>query len=290
MRKNIVNFLLAALCLMLFAPGAKAQTTPYQPGVTASGITYYLPTTKLNICITTKCTTYEPGEYSDYASLYLRLNDVVETSYSEWDITGIKIECYGAANRKEAYSIKFKEKSIAPLVSLAPDGRLLSINEPAQEEDVLTPSSVVTVREDAKNGADYLTQEILSAGSRAKMAELIAAEIYDIRENRSLLSKGQADFMPKDGEQLRLMLEKLEQQERGLLSLFKGTSSETTHVYTFDYTPDSETAADLLFRFSKHFGLTSNDDLGGTPFYISVSDNRTLPDSIPNDGKKKKTV
>lgn len=54
-----------------------------------------------------------------------------------------------------------------------------------------------------------------------KMAELAANEIYDIRENRSLLAKGQADFMPKDGTQLKMMMEQLDKQEAGLLMLLK---------------------------------------------------------------------
>ncbi len=194
------------------------------------------------------------------------------------------------ADKTDAYSITFGKKSIAPLVGLAPDGRLLSINAEASDVPPLTQASVVKIKSDAENGRDYMTEEILSAGSRAKMAELTAAEIYDIRENRSLLSKGQADFMPKDGEQLRLMLETLDKQEAALMSLFKGTSSEETHVFTFDYSPMSETSADLLFRFSRHYGFSTDDDFGATPYYISIVDNRSLPNAVERTPKMLKKL
>ena len=59
------------------------------------------------------------------------------------------------------------------------------------------------------NPNDYMNEDILSAGSTAKMAELTAKDIYDIRESRNQLARGQADFMPKDGTQLRIMMENL---------------------------------------------------------------------------------
>ncbi len=284
----------APICtLILFFCGitslAQTEVEAYHPGVTANGITYFLPTTKLQIVVTAKRTIYKPGEYAQYAALYLRTDNAIQDEHSIWEITGLKATAYGAANKDHAYSIKLKPRTVAPLVGLAPDGRLLSINTAAPELPTLELPSVTQVRADKENGADFKTQEILSAASRTKMAELTAAEIYDIRENRSLLAKGQADFMPKDGEQLRLMLESLEEQENGLLSLFKGTTREEVHVFTFDYTPTDEVKNELLFRFSRHFGILDDDDVGGTPYTISVSNDRSLPEVvIPEKPKKEK--
>jgi hypothetical protein len=64
------------------------------------------------------------------------------------------------------------------------------------------------------------------ANSTAKMAELVAKEIYSIRESKNALLRGQADNMPKDGEQLRIMLEKLEEQERAMTEMFTGTKTK----------------------------------------------------------------
>ena len=116
---------------------------------------------------------------------------------------------------------------------------LLSMQKLKESDPTLPTTKVIKSDKKTLNGADFKTEEILSAGSTPKMAELTANEIYDIRENRALLTKGQADFMPKDGEQLRLMLANLDQQEEGLLQLFRGTDVKETHILAFDITPTS---------------------------------------------------
>ena len=121
------------------------------------------------------------------------------------------------------------------------------------------------------------------------MAELAAAEIFDIRENRGLLAKGQADFMPKDGEQLKLMLKSLEEQEQAFLSLFTGTTTKDVQTLVLDFTPKGATNASLLFRFSQHLGLLDKDDLAGEPYYITIKSLQNLPaQEKPTEIKKAK--
>ncbi len=281
------NFLVGLL--LCAATGATAQTSvaEYRPGLTEDGITYFLPSTRLHITVTAERTSYTPGEYHRYAERYLRLKDVISEQYDEWKLTSISIEPYGRADKSKAYTVKLSPKTAAPLVGLTSDGRLLSINAEAEEEEELGGPSVTKHPTQQLNPEDYKTREILSAGSTAKMAELTASEIYDIRENRSLLTKGQADFMPKDGAQLKLMLSNLDTQEEALLQLFRGTSSKETHVFTLDYLPARDVEKEVLFRFSKHLGMVDADDLAGSPVYISVKDQHTLPAEAPVEDKKK---
>ncbi len=275
-----------ALCTLNLA--AQTEVSTYEPGITEEGITYFLPTTHLQVVVTATRKSYAPGEYAAYARRYLRTNDAVQTPYDEWFITDVSLIPYGVADKQQGYTIKLKSKTSAPLVGMAPDGRLLSINTEAPALPALTKPSVVREKTERPNPADYKTEEILSAGSTAKMAELTAAEIYDIRENRSALTKGQADFMPKDGEQLRLMLASLDTQEAALLQLFKGTTSTETHVFVFDYVPTDGRTQDVLFRFSKYFGPVDSDDPAGEPFYINVRRDDTAAPAAPADGKKSK--
>lgn len=285
--KKILFSLLALLSTSLTA---QTEVTEYQPGITEDGITYFLPSTALRFTITATCTTYTPGEYCRYAQRYLRLKEVPQTAFKVWKITGVKATPFGIADKKQAYSIKLKNKTLAPLVSLSADGRLLSVNGNVEvAEDVLPSAHVIADTTKFLNPADYKTEEILAAGSIAKMAELTANEIYDIRENRSLLTKGQADFMPKDGQQLKLMLYQLDTQENALLQLFRGTKKTDTHIFTLDYVPHSETKDEILFRFSKHLGLVKNDNVAGEPYTIEVKDLKALPNvetiSKPKDKK-----
>ena len=136
-----------------------------------------------------------------------------------------------------------------------------------------------------------MNEETLAAGSTAKMAELTAQDIYEIRESRNLLVRGQADNMPKDGEQLRLMLNQLDIQDRALTSLFIGTYDKDTIQQVFTIVPSKSNYREVVFRFSEKLGLVDSDDLAGVPYYISIEDLKTVPKPEPVDPKKKlKTV
>ena len=284
------KFLLSAFALFALGMNAQTEVNPYRPGLTTDGITYFLPNTSLHLTVTAKRVTHVPGEFCKYAERYLRLKEVTMDAYDTLEIIGMTVTPTGVANKDQAYSIKFKAKTSAPLVGLAPDGRLLTINAEAGELPKLTEAKAGSPVSGKVEGSDFKTEEILLAGSTAKMAELTADEIFDIRDNRSLLAKGQADFMPKDGEQLKLMLASLDKQEKGLLQLFKGYNIEEEHVFVFDYTPKGEVSKDLIFRFSKHLGMVDADDLAGAPVTISIKDMHSLPAAVASDGKKKKEV
>ena len=113
-----------------------------------------------------------------------------------------------------------------------------------------------------------MSQDILAAANLPKMAQLVAQEVYDIRDSRNQLSRGEADNMPKDGEQLRLMYRQLDTQERALMQLFTGTVSTDTTETVLTFVPQPAEQRRVLFRFSKRFGLTTADDFSGEPFYL----------------------
>ena len=131
----------------------------------------------------------------------------------------------------------------------------------------------------------FLTEEILMASSRAKMAELVAKEIYNIRESKNALLRGEADNMPQDGAQLKIMLDNLNLQERAMTEMFSGTLKEEPQTFTIRLTP-KEMDNEVAFRFSKRLGVVASDDLAGEPYYISITDLKTP--AIPEDDGKKK--
>ena len=139
------------------------------------------------------------------------------------------------------------------------------------------------------NPQRYMNEEILAAGSVSKMAQLTAQEIYDIRDNRSQLVKGQADFMPKDGKQMELMLGQLDMQDRALTSLFAGVTERDTLEEVIVLCPPCEMKHELLFRFSEQLGLVDDDDMSGEPYYIDIRNLKALPATDKSaDSKKKK--
>lgn len=287
--KPMKLFLSIALAAGTAAPlHAQTEVKPYLPGVTAEGITYFLPQTKL--CVVVKATRkhYAPGEYADFAQRFLRLSEVVQQAYDVWTLDNVELLTYGAADPAKAFTIKLNPKTAAPLVSLTPDGRLLCVNASSDWKDMPLPTPQQERLEEVGMESDnYKTQEILRAGSKAKMAELTAAEIYDIRDNRNLLSKGQADFMPKDGEQLRLMLQNLDEREQALLHLFTGSVTTECFTRVYDLTPSPGLGRTALFGFSKYLGFVSPDDPAGVPVEIAMND-LTPPAPQPAETEKDK--
>lgn len=284
MRRHILT--LALLPLALWS-AAQTEVEPFVPGTTLEGISYFLPRTVFRVTVVAQKTVTRPGDFNKYAERYLRLSNVPQTPSTAWTIDRIILEPYGVPDRTKAYSIKLKSKTVAPLVGLSKSGILLSINTDAEEAQ-LPELPKAQPAEPVENPRSYMTQEMLAAGSTAKVAELCAQEIYDIRESRNALIRGEADNTPKDGAQLKIMLEQLDKQASVLESLFKGTTQTSTEVFTMTYDPTKETERDILFRFSQHLGVVDADDLAGEPVYVSVKSMETLPEAQPNEQVAKK--
>ena len=265
------------ICHLSFSPvGAQTTVSAYRPGVTPEGAVYYLPRTALRISVLVERTAYEPGDFASYAQRYLRLQNVSLEPRVSHRVVSITQTAFGQADKQKAYAVKFNAKTVAANVALADDGRLLSINaEPTPEPQPPLPTR--QRRAAPQNPRQYMNEEILAAGSTAKMAELTSREIYDLRENRSLLIKGQADFMPKDGQQLKLMLAQLDTQEQALRSLFEGVTTCDTTEYILTYIPEKPVSREVLFRLSEELGMVDADDLSGEPFYITIEDISQLP-------------
>lgn len=282
--KHIILF-----CLLLASStlAAQTQTSAYIPGVTSDGATFFLPKTAIRVSVLTEKVTYQPGEYAAYAQRFLHLNDVSTEASVTHRVIAVKQTALGVADTTKAYSVKFNNKTAAINVALADDGTLLAVNGTPTERptDSRFQAAAKTPLPDPHQ---FLNEEILAAGSLAKMAQLTAQEIYDIRENRSLLIKGQADFMPNDGTQMKLMLDQLDLQDRSLTSLFNGIIVRDTTEYVFYVCPSADIENQTLFRFSRYFGLVDADDLSGAPYTISVTDLKTVA-RTPAETKKKKT-
>lgn len=243
------------------------------------GLTYSLPTTKIQIQVSAHCTKVVAGEFAMYAEKYLGLKDVALQDQVNWEITQIQLKGVAQADSTRTYHIYFSDKAALPTFYLTDDRCLWAINQKPEvtAPSVVMPSQTQTTTPLKFKPTDVMTSDLLKAGSKAKQAELVADEIFSLRESRSDLVRGEADNVPNDGAQLQLMLDHLTAQEEALLSLFVGTTTESDVVRTFDYVPSDEVDRELIFRLSRELGFVSNDDFAGAPFYVGVSileDNR----------------
>lgn len=282
MRKQLFAIMLIMSCGAL----AQTQVERYRPGVTPEGAVYYLPRTALRITVQVEKSVYTPGDFCKYAERYLSLNNIEGEQATRYKVNSIRISSFGVPDTSKCFSVKYNVKTSASNIQLSDDGILLAINDNA--EKIASEKPFVSGRKPTLlNPRDYMTEDILAAGSTAKMAELTAHEIYDIRDSKNQLTRGQADNMPKDGEQLRIMLHNLDMQEAALTQLFTGTTIKDTTESAITFIPSKETSREVLFRLSNLIGMTDADDLSGAPYYISIEDQHSLPPVDNSEAAKK---
>ena len=239
---------------LLMATSAYAQTEVLT-GVTRGkdyGVVYSLPKTQIELEIKANKVSYTPGEFSKYADRYLRLTNVSAEPDEYWELNSVKVKSVGVPNSETTYFVKLKDKTVAPLMELTEDGIVKSINVPYSKSNETKKAAPVTPATVKANPRDFLTEEILMASSTAKMAELVAKEIYNIRESKNALLRGQAD--------------NLNAQEDAMTKMFSGTRDKEEKTFTIRLTPDKELNNEVAFRFSKKLGVVANNDLAGTPF------------------------
>ena len=273
---------------LLMTTSAYAQTEVLT-GVTRGkdyGVVYSLPKTQIELEIKANKVNYTPGEFSKYADRYLRLTNVSADPEEYWELTSVKVKSVGVPNSETTYFVKLKDKTVAPLMELTEDGIVKTINVPYSNSSVGKKAAPApTVLQKKANPREFLTEEILMASSTAKMAELVAKEIYNIRESKNALLRGESDNMPKDGAQLKLMLDNLTLQERAMTEMFAGKVIDEEKIYTIRIVP-KEMKNEVAFRFSKKLGIVANNDLAGEPIYITVTDLKSI--KIPEVDPKKK--
>lgn len=253
--------------------------------VSAQNATYHLPKTALQVSMLVEKKSYTPGELCAYARRFLKKSDVEQEQSVTYRLLDVEMNPVAVPDKDKIFTAKIDPKHNIQKLSMTEDNVLLAINADAVAPKVgktFTPAAKAAPLDPAK----YLNQDILMVTSKLKMAELCAKEIYDIRESKNELNRGQADYMPKDGEQLRLMLSNLETQEAAIRQLFEGVTVCDTSVVNLLYVPEKEVTDEVMFRFSKFEGVVEASNLSGEPYTITVKDMHTTPERILEQGKK----
>lgn len=281
--KKTIALIVAALPML---SSAQTQVVEYNPAALAEGVTYSLPMTAVNVDVAAIKTMYVPGEFAKYAERYLHVQGVKREREEAWEIRNIKVGQEGVPDTLKSFVIKMKDKSSASNVQLTNRGIMLAINTAQQVSNNALPESTATKH--ALNAKQYLTSEILEASSTAKMAELVAQEIMDIRDSKNAIRRGQADSMPKDAGSLRIVLDDLNKQEEALTQLFVGYTDTTVVYQRYQFATKTDIDKKVAFRFSKKLGFVDNDDYAGEPYYISIKDKHSVPVPTEKEAAKRK--
>ena len=296
MRKSIQKTIIALIvfnCQLSIFNLSYAQTEVTQ-GVTFGkkfGVTYMLPQTEIKIEAEATRQHYEPGQFSKYAERYLRLLDVKQEAETSWTLDEVKVNIVGVPDPSNIYFVEMKDRTTAPLMELTADGIVRSINLPfTGDKKAEQPQAKQQEDEVLPDPRTFLTEEILMTNSTAKMAELVAREIYSIRESKNALLRGEAENLPKDGAQLQIMLDNLNKQEKAMVQMFEGKVTTEKHHFTKRVTPE-EMSNHVVFRFSKKLGFVEADDLAGEPVELTIVNKQLIPEQPAEpEGKSSRSI
>jgi len=275
--------------LLIVASTIAAQTnvervTPTK--ATGNGINYTLPKTSFIINVEVTKITVKAGPYYRYAERYLGVRDVITEDAVYYELGRITMVNKGVPDPEHRYKIEFNQKTVAPYAYLTRDGFLCAINEMYVPEFV-DDERRVEQREVTAFSTSVYTEELLLAGNDARQAEVAAREIFMLRESLKDIITGNADNMPPDGEAMKLIVSKLEEQEKAWVQLFTGISSKEISYYDVTITPKDELEREVLFRFSTKLGILDEDDLGGEPVYMNLTALERIPALDPKEAEKK---
>ncbi len=261
---------------LLLVSALPAQNTVKISAVKSNdyGVAYTLPKTTIVIKADAVKTTRKAGEFYEYAERYLNIANPITESETEYTVNSIKATTGAVPDKEKSYLVEFKSGTTAPFLTLTKDGLICAINTDAQfpPADNLGASPVNESTAPLPNPNSFLSEETLRAGSKAKQAELISKQIFTLRETRNNILTGEADNMPPDGNAYKLVMERLDLQEKALTSMFTG--SETTENISKTYTIPvtiKDIKNDIIFRFSSKLGFVGTDDMAGAPVTLTLT-------------------
>ncbi|MDR1380397.1 MAG: DUF4831 family protein [Tannerella sp.] len=288
-----MKFKISVSGLLLCAVTAMAQTNVEKvipTKASGDGITYSLPRTSFVVNAEVTRVTVKAGPYYRYAERYLGIKDVATEDAVYHELGKVTLTGKGVPDSDNTYKIEFRQKTVAPFAYLTPDGLLCAINEVYVPEEQ-TPEAVAGTEEKSRANippsSSVYTEELLMAGSIARQAEVAAKQIYHLRESRTDILTGDAENMPPDGEAMKIVISKLEEQEKALTRLFTGVETRETDWFDVSILPEDELEHEVLFRFSSRLGILDADDLGGEPVYMNLTALERAPELDPKEAEKK---
>jgi hypothetical protein len=282
---------LLALCLSSLSLFSLAQTsvTPFDASKDyLNGITYSLPKTELNIVITARCTIEKPGPFYQYAERYLATKNIITINNETWQIDNIEIKSNAIADPNRTFQVANDSRGVANNITYTHDNIIAGINiesDMPNMSDKSENSSFLIPNSSLNSDYSALREEALVSTSIPKMAEMVARQIYQIRESRTALLTADLDQLP-DGDALKTMLAQLDLQETELLAFFVGKTQTYTITKEYRIAPDDDLKQYVIARISTAEGLIESSNVIGEPIYLSIKG--TYYNAPLTDPKKEK--
>lgn len=295
-------FLFALALFSLQALGQTQVERITSDSLSSQFIDYNLPRTTLKVCVVATCTQNIPGPFMNYATRYLNSETLITTPSTTWTLSSVQVIPLTIPDPDAHYRVAINNKTTAYNLQKTAQNILLGVNLPLASCDAKTEahnafspfnstpaetleqtsSQEQTPTQEEAFDLHVLGEDALITNSVPKMAEMAAKQIYQIRESRSAIMQGEIEGL--NGLAIQTMLDHLDQQEAKLVALFEGESLVSTQTRTYTLNPQTTVNHDVLFRLSTITGLTSADDLLGSPIYYSLKgDNLKRKQDEAND-------
>lgn len=267
--------IIAALCaLVVFAASRlEAQTEIKRYNATPDnsyGVRYQLPKTGIEIQATLREVSYTPGVFAPWAELHLSQTPDLR-AHKRYELVEVSLRSVGIPDESKQYLVTFDKKTIAPFISLTPEGIIYSING-GQLQGIEPPAQPQYTDTIPTRGLPSLPKEYSLATTQHRQAAILASYLYEVRESLMGIVMGSAEHLPKDGESMRLMLEQLRGEERKALALFLGDTTIRYTTHTWRISPELEDMnARELCRFSPEEGIMMEGGSVGQPLLFDLA-------------------
>lgn len=285
MKKTITFTLLALLTLQISAGKPSREVKPYVINSPRMGaMVYALPMTVVEVEINAACTVSKPGPFAQYAERYLADPNAITRESEVWKFESARIIDHPVPDSSRMFVVSGETGEVR-----FSDNDLLLKSVgcwPADEFKHKGHRHHDTSDVDTIFHTELLGEECLTSTSIPKMAERAAKQIFQLREARLAILSCDVNHQP-DGSATKEILERIDREERELTALFIGKKIVLHSSRCFPVDPSSKKVNLIIARMSTLEGISSADDMIGTPIYVNVIPSMT---TAPAETKKDKSA
>ncbi len=268
-----------------------------------SMMVYSLPKTTVTVKVTAINEVSVRGPYWQYSQKYLGTDDIINANSSKWSLGNVEISSYPIKDSKRTFKLN---ASYACGLNFSPEGFLESVNtkpdfdeqnyrasgyygENQQTDDIssrrkfqeMNVNRYETVFDTVLHVVDAdsifttvpTSKKNVVRKSLDEQAQELANQIFVLRDDRNALLVGESDgkSLPS-GESLKFMIDQLNKLEESYMSMFIGKKIRIEKTYVFEYVPSGDAEEqDVLFKFSKEYGVQSKSSQKGLPVNLTVN-------------------
>ena len=307
-KKILKNFGFCAILIIAGCKGEqkfiKVENINNVSSVKNNAVFYSLPKTALSVKVKAVNVITVRGPYANYSQKYIGTDDIITENTSKWVLESAEISTYPVKDSVRTYVVESNNPAVYSL-NFTPDGFLQSINSKSEynlndnnqergsnvrnngvDDDVnrnfegLNINRYETVFDTVMHvvNADSIfttvptSKKLVIRKSLDEQAQELANQIFILRDDRNALLTGNSDgnSLPS-GDALKYMIEKLDEKERSLMSMFVGKTIRKERVYNFEFIPQNrEASQSILLKFSPQYGVQPQKSLRGTPVLIEI--------------------